>query len=298
MSKQKLRAVIAGLAVLNLLTILIFVVKPYITSKISLGDEIAAKVGSEDISREAWINELEKRYGEDVLEEMVDKEVVEQAAEKYKVTVSDEEVDRELKMMKTMYGTAGQNLNKSKDQWKQEIQSSLLLEKLLTKDVTVSETVMKNYYEGNKEIYRIPTTYHISQITTSTKAQSDQIIKELNNGASFSVLAMEKSLDEFTANQGGDMGYISQDNEQISKQYISAAEKLKVSKWSNPVETDDGWAVLYLHEKIEGKQYPYEEVKEQIHRQKALEQIQTPVSGKIFWDEFDVDWIYGSKDQK
>ncbi|MGE7782014.1 peptidyl-prolyl cis-trans isomerase [Peribacillus sp. NPDC097264] len=298
MSKQKLRAIIAGLALLNLLTILIFVIWPFIASKITLGEETAAKIGSKDISREAWINELEKRYGKDVLEEMVDKEVVGQAAKKYKVTISEDEVDRELKMMKTMYGTAGQNLSKSKAQWKQEIQSNLLLEKLLTKDVTVSEATMEDYYENNKDIYRIPTTYHISQITTSTKDQAEQIIKELNKGVSFPVLAMEKSLDEFTANQGGDMGYISQDNEQISKAYISAAEKLKVGNWSQPVETDEGWAVLYLHEKIDGRQYSYKEVKEQIRRQKALEQIQAPVSGKIFWDEFDVDWVYGSEDQK
>ncbi|MFJ7748037.1 peptidyl-prolyl cis-trans isomerase [Peribacillus sp. NPDC097295] len=298
MSKQKLRAIIAGLALLNLLTILIFVIWPFFASKISLGEETAAKIGSKDISREAWIDELEKRYGKDLLEEMVDEEVVEQAAEKYKVTLSDDEVDRELKMMKTMYGTAGQNLNKSKEQWKREIRSSLLLEKLLTKDVTVPEAVLKDYYENNKDIYRIPTTYHISQITTSTKTQAEQIIKELNKGVKFSVLAMEKSLDEFTANQGGDMGYISEDNEQISETYISAAENLKVGKWSQPVEADEGWAVLYLHEKIEGRQYSYKEVKEQIHRQKALEQIQTPVSGKIFWEEFDVDWIYETEDKK
>ena len=50
-----------------------------------------------------------------------------------------------------------------------------------------------------------------------------------------------------------------------------------------------------LHEKIEGNQYTYDEVKDQIHRQMALEQIQSPVSGKIFWDELDVEWFYGLK---
>lgn len=298
MPKQKLRAIIAGLALLNLLTIIIFVIKPLITSKSVIGEETAAKVGSKDISRDAWINELEKRYGEDVLEEMVDKEVVKQAAEKYKVKISDEELDRELKMMKTMYGTAGQNLNKSTDQLRQEIQSSLLLEKLLTKDVSVSETAMQDYYDNNKDIYRIPTAFHISHITTSTKKQADQVIRELEKGVSFDVLAMEKSLDEFTANHGGDMGYISQDNEQVSKEYITAAEKLKVKKWSDAIQTEDGWAVLYLHERIKGKQYEYEEVEDKIHRQIALEQIQAPVSGKIFWDEFDVEWFYGLKEEK
>ncbi len=298
MPKHKLRAIIAGLALLNLLTIIIFVIKPLIISKTVIGEETAAKVGSKDISRDAWMNELEKRYGEDVLEEMVDKEVVKQAAEKHKVKISDEELDRELKMMKTTYGTAGQNLNKSNDQLRQEIQSSLLLEKLLTKDVSVSKTAMRNYYDNNKDIYRIPTAFHISHITTSTKKQADQVIRELEKGVSFDVLAMEKSLDEFTANQGGDMGYISQDNEQVSKEYITAAEKLKVKKWSDAIQTEDGWAVIYLHERIEGKQYEYEEVKDKIHRQIALEQIQAPVSGKIFWDEFDVEWFYGLKEEK
>lgn len=298
MPKQKLRAIIAGLAVLNLLTIIIFVIKPLITSKSVIGEETAARVGSKDISREAWINELEKRYGEDVLEEMVDKEVVKQAAEKYKVKISNKEVNRELKMMKTMYGAAGQTLNKSTDQLRQEVQSSLLLEKLLTKDVSVSGAVMEKYYDDNKDIYRIPTTYHISHITTSTKKQAEKIRRELAKGVSFEVLAMEKSLDEFTANQGGDMGYISQDNEQVPKEYIEVAEKLQVNKWSEAVKTEDGWAVLYLHEKIKGKQYEYDEVKDKIHRQIALEQIQAPVSGKIFWDEFDVEWFYGLKEQK
>ncbi|MGE6379361.1 peptidyl-prolyl cis-trans isomerase [Peribacillus muralis] len=298
MPKQKLRAIIAGLALLNLLTIIIFVIKPLIFSKSVIGEETAAKVGSKDISREAWINELEKRYGEDVLEEMVDKEVVKQAAEKYKVKISDKEIDRELKMMKTMYGAAGQTLNKSSDQLKQEVQSSLLLEKLLTKDVSVSGAVMEKYYEENKDVYRIPTTYHISHITTTTKKQAERIRQELEKGVSFEVLAMEKSQDEFTANQGGDMGYISQDNEQVPKEYIEAAEKLQANKWSEAVKTEDGWAVLYLHEKIKGKQYNYEEVKDKIHRQIALEQIQAPVSGKVFWDEFDVEWFYGSKEQK
>lgn len=80
--KQKLRAIIAGLALLNLLTIVIFVIKPLIISKSVIGEETVAKIGSTDISREAWINELEKRYGEDVLEEMVDKEVVKQGCRK------------------------------------------------------------------------------------------------------------------------------------------------------------------------------------------------------------------------
>lgn len=296
MTKQKLRAIIAGLALLNLVTILFFVIKPLITSKSVIGEETAAKVGSVDISRDAWMNELEKRYGKEVLEDMVDEEVVKQAAKKYKVSVSKKELKQELNMLKALYGTSGQSASKSTDQWKEEIRSNLLLEKLLTKDASVSEADMKAYYENNKESYRIPATYHLSHIVTSGESDAKQVLKELEDGASFTVLAMEKSLDEFSANQGGDIGYMSEGNEQAEEGYLSAAKDLKVGQWSEPIHTADGWAVLLLHEKIAGKQYDYGEVKEQIRRQIALEQIQSPVSGKMFWDQFDVEWFYGTKD--
>ena len=242
------------------------------------------------------MNELEKRYGKEVLEDMVDEEVVKQAAKKYKVTVSKKELEQELNMLKAMYGTSGQSANKSTDQWRKEIASNLLLEKLLTKDASVSESEMKAYYEKNEETYRIPVTYHLSHIVTNSESDAKQILKELKNGATFSVLAMEKSLDEFTANQGGDMGYISEGNEQADEEYLSTLKDLEPGHWSEPVQTADGWAVLFLHEKIEGKQYTYDEVKEQIRRQVALEQIQSSVSGKMFWDQFDVEWFYGTKE--
>ncbi|USK85258.1 peptidyl-prolyl cis-trans isomerase [Peribacillus asahii] len=295
MSKKRLRSMVAGLALLNLITIVIFAIWPMFNSRTVGGGETVAQIGDVGISRESWINELEQRYGKDVLKEMVDEEVVKQMAEKYDVSVTDQEIEREYKIMKTLYGTYEQSQSQSEDQRKAQIKADLLLEEILTKDVSISETEIKNYYNDNQDLFRIPTTYRISHLTTATKSEADKVMKELTKGVSFQVLAMEKSLDEFTANQGGAMGFISEDNERVPKVYIETAASMKTNDWSKPIQIEEGWAVLYLHEKIKGEQFSYDEVKQQIRRQLAMEHIQTSVSSEIFWDELEVEWFYGAK---
>ncbi|OIK08753.1 peptidyl-prolyl cis-trans isomerase [Bacillus sp. MUM 13] len=294
MSHKQLWSIIAGLILLNVVTILVFVIKPLDSAKTAGfgGDEAVAKVGDTQISRAVWMKALEDRYGKEVLSDLVDDKVIRQAAEKYKVKVTDNDVEREYKVTKTMYGASAQN-NKSAKQWKQQIKSNLLLEELLTRDVKISEEEKKKFYEENQELYKIPTAYHLSQIIVSSKHQANVIRKELKGGSTFAVLAMEKSLDEFTANQGGDMGFLSADNEQAPKEYLKAAAALKNNSWSRPIKLKDGWAVIYLHEKISGEQFSFSESKKQIRRQIALEQLNMPISSKVFWNEMKVDWYYG-----
>jgi hypothetical protein len=182
--------------------------------------------------------------------------------------------------------------------WKEQIKNSLLLEDILTKDVLVSKKEMESYYKENKSLFDVPTAYHLSHIIVKTKQEAKKALKELSQGSSFSALAMERSIEEFSANQGGDIGYISEMDDQYPEKYIQVAKKLKSGKWSNPIKVDQGYAIIQLHGVIHGKKYAYKEVKDQIRRQIAMEQMKTPASARTFWDEAKVDWFYGNKAKK
>ena len=58
---------------------------------------------------------------------------------------------------------------------------------------------------------------------------------------------------------------------------------------------DTGYAVIMLHEKIEGKAFTYDDVKSKIRRQIALEQMEGSVSVDPLWDEIGVTWFYENK---
>ncbi|MGD6857698.1 peptidyl-prolyl cis-trans isomerase [Bacillus infantis] len=295
MKKKHLWLIIASLFVLNIIFILLLTIRPAVLFAGSR--ETVAEVGKDKITREEWLNEMEQRYGKEVLNDLIDQKVIGAMAEKYDVEVSKDAVERELTLVKTMYqGNRLQQLDESK--WKEQIKYSLLLEELLTRDVVVTEEEMKDYYDQNKSLFQVPDSYHISQIVVKTKKEAEQTIKELENGSSFPVLAMERSIDEFTANQGGETGFISEEDERFSQDFIDEAAKLKEGEWSEPVEVEDGYAVILLHEHLEGRNYAFKDVKNQIRRQVALEQMDTPASAKPFWNEIKVDSFYDKQEEK
>ncbi|MGM7684105.1 peptidyl-prolyl cis-trans isomerase [Cytobacillus sp. Hm23] len=308
MSKKALWILVFGLVILNCFTILILiddkqdvvdVTKPVnFNEKIiqTESEEIIASVGNEDIYRQQWLNELEAEYGKATLQNIIDRKVIELLAEKYNIQTDEESVERELKMIKKYFSLANDDWDDEK--WREQIRYSMLLEQLLTKDANVQEDEIRDFYEKNKELYNIETKYHLSHIVVKSRAEAEQVYNELKEGSSFDVLAMEKSVDEFTANYGGELGVLSSDSKLVPKEYFETAEQLKQNEWSQPITVEGGFAVVLLHEKIDGINYSFESMKDQIRRQIALEQMDGPISAQPFWDEAEVSWFYGKDANK
>jgi foldase protein PrsA len=298
MSGKTLWSIIFCLVIINCLTVGYFLSKERDVIPVSFNGETSetiATIGEKTITRKQWMAELESRYGKDTLRELVNIEVVEGLAEKYNIKVSDDVIERELTVYKSMYNSLDEEQFGNEDNWRQQIRYSILLEELLTRDVSVSEKDMKSFYKNNKNLYNIDDAYHLSHIIVKAEKDANMLIDELNGGSSFEALALEKSLDEFTANQGGDIGFISKENEYVPSVYLETARNLSEGEWSQPIQVDTGYAVILLQEKLEGKSYSYEDVKGQIRRQIALEQMEGSVSAEPLWREIGVTWFYGKK---
>ncbi|MGM7724455.1 peptidyl-prolyl cis-trans isomerase [uncultured Metabacillus sp.] len=301
MSGKTLWSIIFGLVIINCFTLGFFLSKNQGVIPVSNDpqtSETIATIGDTSITREQWMAELETRYGKDTLKELINVQVVEELAKKYDISVSDEVIERELATYKSMYNSLDEEQFGNEENWRDQIRYSILLEEILTRDVSVSEKEMKDFYENNKDLYNIDESYHLSHIIVKTENEANQIIRELNGGSSFEALALEQSIDEFTANSGGDIGFVSKDNEYVPAAYLEAAPKLGKGEWSEPIQVDTGYAVLFLHEKLEGKTYSFEDVKGQIRRQIALEQMEGTVSVEPLWEELGVTWFYGEKSEK
>jgi foldase protein PrsA len=126
-----------------------------------------------------------------------------------------------------------------------------------------------------------------------SRDEAENAIKELEQGSSFSALAMERSIEEFSANEGGDIGFLIEEEERYPSEYLQAAKKLKEGAWSDSIQVEQGFAIVKLEGKIKGKKYTYKDVKQQIRREIALEQMKTSASATTFWEEAKVEWFYG-----
>lgn len=265
-----------------------------IPNESSGSSEEVASVEGQGITREDWMVAMEEQYGKDTLLELVNAKVMESAARKYEIKVTDKEIDLELALIRSAQdSTVTQNHSLNKEMLGPKMRAQLILEKVLTKDVVIEDVEIQKFYDENKSLYNIPTTYQASLIVLQSESEAQEVVEELENGSSFDVLARERSVDIASASLGGNIGFISEGQENVDSSVVTAVSKLEIEQWSSPVLlTDERYAVVYLQDIAQGKAFSYEDMKDHIKRELALEQLPQSVSPEAFWKEFDTQWFY------
>lgn len=259
------------------------------------GNEQVAAINDKVITRQEWLSAMEERYGKETLQSLVNEEVMEQAAKEYDIKVSEEEIDFEIVLLLSAQDandTSIQNL--TNDQLRLKIRNQLILEKVLTKDLIISEEDVKAYYKENKSLYNIPTTYKTNIIVVSTKAEADAVKKEIKDGSNFAAVAREKSIDRASGALGGSIGFISTDQQNIDAAIIKAVPSTPINKVSEPFLLSNGsYALMLIEEVIQGQSFKFEEAKHHVRRLMAMEQLPSSINTETFWSEFNVKWFYG-----
>lgn len=259
--------------------------------------EEVASVDGKIITKKQWIALMESMYGKEVLLDMVNTEVMEAAAKKYNIKVNDSEVDLELALIRsTQEGTDTSLQSFDEEVMRKQVRSRLILEKVLAKDIVIEDAAIKAFYENNKNLYNIPTSYRTSVIYVATEGEAKIVVKELENGSSFEGLARERSSDASSASLGGDIGYISKGSESVDDAIVSALAKVQVGKWSDVITLKDGrFAVAQVKDVFEGQSFSFSDVEDHIRRELALDQLPQSVTQEAFWEEFNADWFYSEK---
>ncbi|AYC30679.1 peptidyl-prolyl cis-trans isomerase [Paenisporosarcina cavernae] len=290
--RLKTKPVLVVLSVLLLGNLLWFIAW-LIPNKASGGNEEVASVGGEAISREDWMVAMESRYGKETLLDLVNMKVMEKAATKYALKATDEEIDLELSLLRSAQDSTSQHaFGLDEKTQREKVRAQLLLEKVLTKDVVIEDDAIRTYFDENKSLYNIPSARKSKIIVVASKKEAEETWKELEDGSSFEALARERSIDTTSAALGGDIGYVTDEYEDPA--VADAAFTLDKGEWSEPVAMSNGsYAIVVVEQVVEGKTFQFEEVKDHIKRELALEQLPQSVSPEIFWKEFDTKWFYG-----
>lgn len=267
------------------------------SGKKSGGGEPVATIDGVDISRQQWMVAMENRYGKETLQTLVNEVVMEKAAKKYHVDVTEEEIDLELALVRSAKESTDMSIQQlDEDIIRQSIRAQLILEKVLTKDIIIEEQDVKAYYDENQSLYNIPTSYKTSIIVVQTKEDAEKTLEELESGSDFAVLARERSLDSSSASLGGDIGFVTDSQENIDSAIPKAVAQLNENEVSEPFALDDGrYAIVFVKDISKGKSFTYEDVSKQIRRVLALEQLPTSITIEAFWKEFNATWFYGAQ---
>lgn len=233
-----------------------------------------ATVNGEKITRSELHNQLVDLYGKQTLNQMITSRLVAQEAAKAGVTVTEAELEAELEEIKEEVGgdyyfeylLAQQGL--TEDLFKRiYLLDQMLAIKILSKDVTVTEEQMQEYFNANKAEFdeRKATARHI---LVETEEEARAIKAELEGGADFAELARERSIEQAAKETGGDLGTFGRG--EMVAEFDEAVFSMQKGQISDPVQTEHGWHIIELLD-MEGEPPVYENVKEKV-RQALVEQ--------------------------
>ena len=153
----------------------------------------------------------------------------------------------------------------------------VLVQELLRRQVKklgqVTDEDVRKMYDENKPLFTAETV-GASHIMVNTETEAEAIRKELADGKDFAELAKAKSQDTGSADNGGDLGMLSQG--QAVPEFEAAAFALKEGELSPVVKTQYGFHIIKggAHKQVT---QPFEEVKgrlrETLEQQRQLDGV-------------------------
>ena len=113
----------------------------------------------------------------------------------------------------------------------------------------MSDDALRRFYESNGELFFQEEEVHVRQLLFKTEEEARNAVLELFGGASFDVLAEQRSIDPVSSRNGGDMGWIRRRT--MPKPVEDAIFTLASGSVSKPVQSEYGVHVFQALERKE-----------------------------------------------
>lgn len=237
-----------------------------------------------------WDTEIEKgvkykdKFKELMVDQIADIEIIYDQAKKDNLLPTEEEVNTKFKELKANidadenYKKSLENIGVTDEFLKKQQEQDLALNNFkenFDKTTTVSDEEIQNYYDKDKENFYQVKASHILISTLDengkelsddkkkeAKAKAEEVLKKIEAGEEFAALAKEYSADTGSAAEGGDLGYFKKGV--MVAEFEDAAFGLEAGEVSDIVETQFGYHIIKVFDKLDENKLTVEDVEDEI----------------------------------
>lgn len=257
-----------------------------------MGPDVMAQKGEDGRTIEAIVKE-------GLLEELIREKLIFKEAEKNKISVSDEEVNKLIKEItdneegKKQYEKHLKENNIEEKEFKDRIKKDMIMRKYLedyTEKTKVTDEEATKFFEENKETFEMVGASHI---LLEKEEEAKKVLEEIEKGEDFKALAKEKSTDEGSAKEGGKLGHFTR--EKMLPEFSEVAFSLEVGEVSEVVKSEFGYHIIKVEDKLDKYDKLTDEAKEEVIQGIKNNKLQEHI-GKMR-DEAKVK-IYMKEDEK
>jgi peptidyl-prolyl cis-trans isomerase C len=234
----------------------------------------------------ALIEQNKKRLRTQILERMIVEQLLDEQIKKVDVTVTEEEVNNQLKQMasqqrpplsmedfKGMIEAYGKSFDEVKQRIKRGLSYQKLLEAQWADKINITEEDAQKYYSENKRQFETPEQVRASHILiksdttdseqakTKAKEKTEDLLKQVKEGADFAELAKANSTCPSAA-KGGDLDFFTRGR--MVPPFEKAAFNLNVGQVSEVVETRFGYHIIKVTDKKQATTKTFDQAKDDI----------------------------------
>jgi len=230
------------------------------TVSITRPADLVATVNGRDISQSALYRRMVESEGQRVLSALIREELITEAAVQAGVSISEQMVQAEIDQIKRQIGSEagfqealrqhGISLTQlARDiHWRQTVKALVLP----LAESQVSTERVTAHFEQNEQRLRWPDLrVKARHILVETEEEAQAVRVRLSQGEAFAELAQELSLDPGSWGNGGDLGFFQAG--MMVPEFEQAAFGLALEQVSAPVQTDFGYHIIEVTDRIEGR---------------------------------------------
>jgi len=252
------------------------IVLAVVATVVGCGNSPVAVVDGVKITEKEFTDRLVSMAGHDVLRDMIDRELIRQAAADAGVEITAEQLDQEIEQAKEQFDSEEQfnqwlaSRNLTQEQWRDHVRMALTTRELALKDVQYTDESLKQFFEENKEGFARPALVSLSEIVVNSEEDAREVLAELEKGeTSFGDLARRYSLSPTTKDRGGERPEMP--IEQIPIEPIrEAARSLPIGQASEPIAAEGQWFIIMVRDRKPAREGSWEEDYELIKEQYEL----------------------------
>jgi peptidyl-prolyl cis-trans isomerase C len=152
---------------------------------------------------------------------------------------------------------------------KDQILGNMLVQSVV--DRAVNDQTVRTLYQEQLSRSKLADEIHARQIVVATAPEAEAVKKQLTSGGSFESIAIEKSVDQATRFNGGDLGWFTTDV--MPGAYEAALKEAKAGELVGPVKVDNGFAVIKVEERRPEQPISLEQARPQIVRFVTYNQV-------------------------
>ncbi len=242
--------------------------------------QIVARVGGEAITSVELLEELRKRRGAQMLVDIIDTQLIHQAAEEAGISVSTDEMDLRWKRAIAEAGSQTdmeaifERRGLTEAEYRRKLRDDLLLDKLAKATIQIPDQEIQDFYREHKEDYALGERTKARMILVSSEADAKALREALDDPeADFAGLAKALSIDPATKDEGGAMGWFERDD--YARAITDVAFEMEAVQISDPIEVPDGWVLLKIEGHKEAGYEPLDEVRNEIRARIEREKLRS-----------------------